>query len=245
MRVDDLLAYILDQRASVLRGPLGGWLAASPRFAAFVETYRDKIRKKIRGLADPESSRDLQAELATAYLLLQERRFALEYEKYGVGKQRAPDFTVTFRTHSPFNVEVTRLRPAARPPGADAAPVPGDVKLLNTLCAKIGQMPPSVPNLLVLAAEGAPYPAAEITRTMQYLKAQAAQQDDSFFLRRGGDGARAFLHHYPYLSAILIAPPDAERAPAPALLWANPEARHALPAAIKTILQRWPQLGLP
>ena len=62
------------------------WLAGSPRFRAFAEAHRDKIRKKIRGAADPEALRDVRAELATARLLLADRRIELAFEAYGSGK---------------------------------------------------------------------------------------------------------------------------------------------------------------
>ena len=61
------------------------------------------------------------------------------------------DFSVTYKTHTRFDVEVTRLRGAQ----AGAAPEPG--KLINTLCVKLKQLPPSMINILVLAADDAPY----------------------------------------------------------------------------------------
>src|SRR3989441_13063025 len=103
--IDDLIAYLFGAGHSSLADEVGPWLFASPRFRAFAETYRDKIRKKARGLRDDEAQRDLAFELAIAQRLLGERRFVLEYEPYGVG-QRAPDFRVTFRGTLRFNVEV-------------------------------------------------------------------------------------------------------------------------------------------
>src|SRR5207247_1479704 len=91
---------------------------------------------------------------ATGYFLVQERQFLVEYEKYGVGKQRGPDFSVTYKTHVRFDVEVTRLR-GGQAREAGAASEPG--KVVNTLCAKLVQLPPSMINILVLAADDAPY----------------------------------------------------------------------------------------
>ena len=53
---------------------------------------------------------DLRCELCVAYKLLQERKFEVAYEQDGLRKGRAPDFTVTWKTHTVFNVEVKRFR---------------------------------------------------------------------------------------------------------------------------------------
>ena len=95
MPTGDLLPYIFGNTRLPLAVQFGHWVQESPRFRVFAETYRDKIRKKVRGISEAEGYRDLQAELAVAYFLLQERRFMVEYEKYAAGKQRGPDFTVT------------------------------------------------------------------------------------------------------------------------------------------------------
>ena len=105
--LEELVGYLFGDEHSPLAAEVGPWLVASPRFRAFAETYRDKIRKKARGLRDDEDRRDLAFELTIPLRLLDERRFALEDEAYGVG-QRAPDFCVTFRSQLRFNVEVRR-----------------------------------------------------------------------------------------------------------------------------------------
>ena len=66
----DLNAYIFEGQAHLLSGELMRWMDASARFTAFVETYRDKIRKKIRVTREPESMLDLRGELEVAYCLL-------------------------------------------------------------------------------------------------------------------------------------------------------------------------------
>src|SRR5207247_3541440 len=145
--IGELTAYLFGPSDSSLASEIGPWLVASPRFRAFAEIYRDKIRKKARGVRDDEGRRDLAFELAIASRLLAERRFALEYESYGVGR-RAPDFRVTFRTNLRFNVEVRRLRraPTSGAP-ADSAP------LVRAVCDKLGQLPPSMINVLVIGAD--------------------------------------------------------------------------------------------
>src|SRR5690242_4457868 len=114
MTANELLIYLFDGKPHELTASVAGWLAASRRFQAFVVTYRDKIRKKIRKAQDADSRNSLYTELETAYLLLLERRFTLEYEKQGTGKTRDPDFCVTFRANVVFHLEVTCIRASGR-----------------------------------------------------------------------------------------------------------------------------------
>jgi len=227
MPSSDLLLFIFTNTRLPIAVQFAHWVEESPRFRAFAETYRDKIRKKVRGITDAEGYRDLQAELATAYFLVPERRFLVEYEKYGVGKQRAPDFSVTYKTHIRFDVEVTRLRGG----GEGAVADPG--KLANTLCAKLGQLPPSMMNLLVLAADDAPYSEADLVSASRLLLERAESKDDAFFTRRGFLGARDFLKYYSRLSAIRLTTPAG-----PSLLRLQPQARHPLPPDLANLLRR-------
>src|SRR4051794_4247468 len=154
MTANELLSYIFDDPSQALAAQFADWVAASIRFRAFATTYRDKIRKKIRGVRDAEGLGDLWVELETAYILLQERRFSVEYEKYGVGKSRGPDFCVTFKARVPFNLEVTRVRGsdgAGGQPGIDRHYEIG--KLVDTVCGKLGQMLPSMINVLIVVTE--------------------------------------------------------------------------------------------
>ncbi|MEA2576180.1 MAG: hypothetical protein QOH93_3478 [Chloroflexia bacterium] len=227
MLINELLSYIFTNMRLPIAVQFAQWVQESPRFRVFAETYRDKIRKKMRGITEAEGYRDLQAELATAYFLAQERRFDVEYEKYGVGKQRGPDFSVTYKTHIRFDVEVTRLR------GTQAGTSPEPVKLSNTLCAKLQQMPPSVINILVLAADDAPYSGDDLEASLRLLQEHAERKDDEFFTRRGFLGARDFLRQYSRLSAIRLVTPGA-----PPILRLQPQARHALPSDLANILRR-------
>ncbi|KPV48969.1 hypothetical protein SE17_35215 [Kouleothrix aurantiaca] len=118
---DDVLIYILNGKPHPLAAPLAEWLSTSRRFAAFADTFRDKIRKKLRAPHDEASLLDLRLELETAFLLLHERALSLVYEPQQPGGARAPDFAVAFTTSITFMAEVTRLRAAAE---TSAAPPP-------------------------------------------------------------------------------------------------------------------------
>jgi hypothetical protein len=195
---------------------LAGWLAGSARFRAFAEAHRDKIRKKLRGAADPEARRDVRVELHAAHLLLADRRIELAFEAYGSGKV-GPDFTVTYRGERSFNLEVTRLRRAP-----DAAGFTGP------LLAKLRQLPPSAPNAVLVAIGGDSAEALDVAGATRILRAQADGKDEIFFASRGFDGTRGFYERYLRLGAVLVwcegATGDARAA-----LWSNRSARIALP----------------
>ena len=148
--IDELLDTIFDAQKPALYPEFEGWVRASRRYKAFASTYRDKIRTKLRNVRDEAGLKDVRAELETAALLLHDERFTLEYEKYAASKQRGPDFTVTFRTHTPFNVEVRRIRFLELDEGDTEAQIS---KVMAVLCDKVGQMPSGIINLLWLIAE--------------------------------------------------------------------------------------------
>ena len=209
MNSNELIAYIFGGTSPTFAPLAARWLADSPTFQTFAETYRDKIRKKVRQARDEDSSRDLQAELAVAGWLLRDRRLALEYEPYAA-TGRGPDFGVVWRTHSHFTVEVTRLRdvPAA-PDLAALAP-----RVAGTISGKLPQLPPSIANLLVLVADSPADLAAILHAGLAYLAARAAADDDSFFARHGIPAARDYRRAISRLSALAIRPP-APAAPTP------------------------------
>lgn len=208
---------LLDEDVSEpLAAELAGWLAGSPRFRAFAETHRAKIRKKLRGAADAEARRDVRAELQAAHLVLADRRIELAFEAYGSGNP-GPDFTVAFRAERTFNLEVTRVR---RAPDGTA---PG-----GQLLAKLRQLPPSMPNAVLIAIEGESAEAFDVAGATRALRARADRKDESFFTSRGFDGARGFYERYLRLGAVLVwcetAAGDGRAAS-----WTNRSARIALP----------------
>jgi hypothetical protein len=169
---------------------LTGWLSGSPRFRDYADTYRDKIRKKLRTATDPEALRDVRAELAVARLLLADRRFEVAFEAYGSGKI-GPDLTVTFRGRQQFNLEVTRPHRLPDTTGIGAI-----------MLAKLRQLPPSVPNAIVIAIPGSTAAAVDIHAAALALRSRADAKDEAFFADRGFDGSRGFYDRFLRLGAV-------------------------------------------
>ena len=224
--LDNLLDEIFDGRPAALRGEFAGWARGSRRFAAFAGEYRSKIRAKLRHAGDDDSRRDLHAELETAALLLRDERFSVEYEKYAAAKQRGPDFTVTFKTHTPFNVEVRRLRAVVDEDNAART-----ARLVYVLGDKVRQMPPSIVNLLWLSSDG---PAAEddLSAAATALRQLAERKADDFFTRRGYESVSDFQRAYVRLSGVIW------RWTGEPVVWLNPLARHKAPPEIITAIRR-------
>ncbi len=226
--LDDLLAEIFDGKKPPLYFEFAAWAQGSRRFKTFAGSNRVKIRAKLRNARDEGGMKDLRAELETAALLLREERFTVEYEKYAPSKQRGPDFTVTFKTHIPFNVEVRRIRSIELDDG-DAEARSG--KLMAVLCAKVGQMPPGIVNLLWLTAER-DIAEADLARAALTLRQLAEGKAEAFFTRRGFVSAAIFLRQYQQLSGVVL------RQSGASVLWLNPLARHKTPPEIAAALQR-------
>ncbi len=226
--LDDLLAYIFDGKNPALYREFAGWARDSRRFRAFAGEQRGKIRAKLRNVRDPDGMRDLHAELETAALLLRDERLTLEYEKYAASKGRGPDFTVTFKSHIPFNVEVRHIRSGELDGGEAAAQA---AKLVEVLCDKAGQMPPGIVNLLWLAPERE-IPEAGLINAATTLRQLAEGKAEDFFVRRGYASAAGFLRQYRRLSGIVLHQAGHNA------LWLNPLAQHRAPAEIMTAIQR-------
>jgi hypothetical protein len=213
-----LLDYLLDGATDGSLGDeLHAWLSRSPRFREFAGAHRDKIRKKLRSARDGEALRDVRAELRAAELLLGDRRMDLAFEAFGSTKG-GPDFTVTFRGERPFNCEVTRLRRA-----------PAQVTDGGPLLAKLRQLPPSMPNLLVIAIDATSAAALDIETAVLGIRRRADDKDEPFFERRGFAGTRDFYARFLRLSGTVAWCEGAKAGDARASLWANPSARIPLP----------------
>ena len=198
-----------------VRNELTGWLASSPRFRTFATTYRPKIHKKVRSASGAEALRDVRAELLAAHRLLADSRFTVAYEAHGSGRT-GPDFSVTYRTTTAFDLEVTRLRTPPEP-----------AVLAERIVAKLRQLPPSVPNVLFIASDQAAS-AVDVAGAVRLLRDRADARDDAFFARRGLDRGRGFSERILRLGAVISWCDEAggdERAER----WVNPSARIALP----------------
>ena len=244
--ITETLDYLFDNKPHILLPTLVQWMSESSRFATFVETYRDKIRKKIRTIPDAEGFYDLQAELETASLLLQEKRLALAYEPYGKGTGRGPDFAVTFKTNLTFNVEVTRLRLSNQEndTGQNQAVQPlldhqyAGRRLAEIAGNKLRQILPSMMNLLVIVADDSAICELDLDKVMIGLKQRAEQKDAQLFKRHDFRDPSDFFKHYQRLSGVLLrSAGERENGKCP-LLWLNNQAKHPLPAPVCVILRR-------
>lgn len=241
MLIDELLPYLFDGQSHLLTAPMADWLAASRRFTAFVNTHHTKIRKKLRTNQEPESIRDLQLELETAYLLLRERSLNLAYESQHPELGRSPDFAVTFTTSLTFMVEVTRLRSAGSRISSSAEE-PTDRILLgdrfsDMLCSKLGQLLPKFSNLLLVGLEAYPLTQSDLHVALLRIQQRAESNDPNIVQRHGFRDRADFFNHYQRLSAILVREIPLESGK-PVVIWDNPRAKYSLPSKVHTILLR-------
>jgi hypothetical protein len=177
--IDELLVDIFTGADRALYLEFEKWVRASRRFRVFATSYRTKIRAKLRNARDAQGMKDLRTELETAFILSQEERFTVEYERYAAAKQRGPDFTVTFKTHTPFNVEVRRIRSAELTEGQAEVRA---MKLVAVICDKVAQMPANIINFLWLSAE-TEIPEAELAAATVAIRQLAEGKADHFLAR--------------------------------------------------------------
>jgi hypothetical protein len=239
---DDLLVYLFDGKWSSMKSQYRLWLGESPRFQKFTETYKDKIRKKIRNQTDEASILDLTAELATAYLLVENPRFQVAYEPYTSGKTRGPDFAVTTNSGITFNVEATRMR--------DLLPDVGTLQLQNTdleqlqmllsqaagerigevVWNKLSQMRASMANLLVIHAEEPFVSTVRLGPAMARLKLRAEHKDPDLYLHGDLRTPADFVKYYQRLNGILLRCADTKNTGNPCQqAWENRSAKLLLP----------------
>lgn len=229
MTTDDMLAYLFDGQPNLLFEPISGWLASSRRFASFIDTFQNKIRKKLRTAQNQEHLLDLQLELETAYLLLQERSLSLVYEPEMAKRTRGPDFAVTFTTSLTFTLEVTRLQ----------AELKNTInsRLADTIAGKLGQLLPQQSNTLLVSIESADLMADDIQTTMLSIQQRAERNDSAFLYRHGFHDRADFFRHYQRLSEIFVRGPAFE-ANKSIVAWINPQAKYPLPSKVRTTLYR-------
>jgi len=241
--IHELLTYLFDGRSHALAPPMETWLTSSRRFSAFVTTFRDKIRKKLRTTQDQETLLDLQLELETAYLLLQERSLSLVYEPQHCGQRRCPDFAVTFTTSLTFMVEVTRLRTGQKrtpaTPASDNALTtpPGNEPLADAVCSKLGQFLAQSSNVLIAGVDSPSPTQNDLQATMLRIQQRAEGNDPTFWQRYGFQERADFFHHYYRLSEVLVRGSQL-KTDTPMIVWVNPQAKRPLPSRVRTALYR-------
>jgi hypothetical protein len=228
----DLIAYLFEGQPHLLSGELMQWMEASSRFTAFVETYRDKIRKKIRLTREPESALDLRGELEVAYCLLNDRRLAVAYEPYTSAGRRSPDFAVTYRDNLVFNVEVARIRAEGSEGNGIGLPRKEE-RILRVLLYKLGQMKPGMPNLLVIHTPEELAISTDLGRLMQELKTRVEGRDPSFYAANRYTSPAAFYKDFLPLSGILLWTAGAQ-------LWVNKQARPGLAEKVLRLVSSLP-----
>jgi hypothetical protein len=244
MFADEIFAYIFDGNPHLLSQPMADWLASSRRFTVFANTFRDKIRKKIRVTQDPESILDLRVELETAYCLLQERSLSLVYEPLQAERSRSPDFAVTYTTSLTFMVEVTRLRPEQKNTLVEVqnpAPAPDnnhlvDERLADAIGSKLGQLVTQHSNVLLVGVEKLHLTDSDLRATMLHLQHRAERNDAPFLQRHRFRDRADFFRHFQRLSEVLVRAQDLHTDPL--VVWVNPQTKHPLPSKVRTVLYR-------
>ncbi|HEX5836376.1 MAG TPA: hypothetical protein VFY26_01005 [Anaerolineales bacterium] len=217
----DLIAYLFEGQLHMLSAELFQRMKDSPRFTHFVETYRDKIRKKLRITREPESILDLRSELDVARGLLGDRRLDIQYEPYASAKRRGPDFAVTYRTNQIFNIEVARMR------------TPTENRFLRLLLYKLGQMQPGMPNLLVIHTETELVRSLNLDSLMQDIKLRVEKKDPAFYELSRYASPAAFYKDFLHMSAILLWAAELQ-------IWVNKQARPPLATEILRVVSSLP-----
>jgi hypothetical protein len=217
LRVQHLASHLLgDSPDEALASDIITWLDRSAPFLAFAERHRDKIRKKLRGAGDLDARLDVRAEIRVAQLLLEDRRIDVAFEAYG-SRQVGPDLTVSLHGERPFNIEVTRLRR-----------LPDSVAVGGAIVAKLRQLPPSVPNVVLIAVDADDARSIDVAAAVLELRALADHRDEAFLARARIESGRAFYDRFLRLGAVLI---WCERAGGEgrANAWVNGSARIVVP----------------
>lgn len=228
----DLIAYIFEGKSHQLSGELMQWMEASSRFTEFVETYRDKIRKKIRITRQTRNVPDLHGELEVAYCLFNDRRLDVAYEPYANAKRRNPDFAVTYRDNLVFNIEVAHIRVEQN--GVNRINLPRkEERIQRILLDKLGQMLPGMANLLVIHTHEDLAKSIDLSQLMQEIKIRAEKRDPYFYSASGYANPAAFYKDFLHLSGILFWVPGTQP-------WINKQARASLSEKVMRLVSSLP-----
>ena len=234
MLIDELHKYLFDGQPHSLAEPMRTWLESSRKYSAFVTTFRNKIRKKLRVTQDQETLDDLRLELETAYLLLQERALSLVYEPEQSKQVRNPDFAVTYTTSLTFMIEVTRLRGIS---SLDKSSLLESERLSDAICSKLGQLLPGRSNILIVGVEAFSLTQSDLQSIMLRVQQRAERNDSAFWQRYGFRDRADFFRHYQRLSEVLVRGSQVQ-AKELRVIWVNSQAKHPLPGKVRTVLYR-------
>lgn len=248
-----LLHDLVDGQPTPLSEPFEDWVTTSKPFLAFAQTYLSKIRKKIRTCQNLEETYNLYCELRTAYLLLQDSKFVLTYEPAGKEQGRSADFAVTFRTHTTFHVEVTRLSVSQQEQQFHSSAGSTDIstladqadmlrryesrRLADVVCDKIEQLSSGAPNVLWVWGESSVLHELDVGQVMLGLKRSVEQRDAILFSRYGYEKPADFIRYYQRLSAILIQSLSEQGTQPSFVLWQNKDSRYPLPSKVTNLLR--------
>ena len=156
--------------------------------------------------------------------LLSDRRMDLAFEAYG-SRVAGPDFTVTFRGVTRFNVEVTRRRGAA-----DGAAV------ADAVVTKLRQLPPSIANVLVVVVDR-PVAVADVDDAIRTLRASVDARHPATLARVRAADPRAFYERFLRLAGVIAFADEGPDGPR-AAVWPNPSATIALdPTTIRAVVR--------
>jgi len=231
MNAHELLTFLCEDPTDEAAARITPWITQSKRFHAFAVDNRTKIRKKLRTAATQESLQSVLLELEVARHFVADRRCRVEYERYGQGRGRSPDLTVTFRARTIVNLEVTQ----AQEPGAETPEWVG--KLIGLVCQKLGQMMPESLNVLVVASEGGSLTIEEVTGAMKRLKERVEQREGDLLARFGFTDPSDFFKQFQWLSGIVVWKSQEHALGTGKSLWTNPQARRPLPTEMVSLLR--------
>jgi hypothetical protein len=139
-------------------------------------------------------------------------------------------------------VEVTRLQASQKNTSSeivDAGPTNSSMgeRLSDAICSKLGQLLPQHSNILLLGVEAVTMTHDELRATMLRIQ-QRVEGNDANFLHRYQFRDRAhFFQHFHRLSEVLLRRSSLQRTE-PLVIWVNPQAKHPLPARVRTALHR-------
>jgi hypothetical protein len=250
--MEQLLLDLFDSRPNVLSAPFEQWMTTSKPFMVFAQKYQRKIRKKVGMSRDHDETYNLYCELRTAYILLQEPKFAIAYEPYSKEHGRSADFAVTFRTHTGFHVEVTRLRVSQQEQLYRSEHANGEAdlekqvdflwryesrRLVDVVCDKFAQLSPTTANILWIWSDSKVILELDVGQIMLDLKRRVEQKDSQLFSRYRFGKPADFFRYFQRLSGILVQSLYEQTSAGSLLWWQNNDARYSLPSTIENRLR--------